>query len=152
MLNVSQLKGDFFGWLAKEDPLDRGYVAFCTGLGDEYYRQITSEVRVLRTSRSGVTTAAWVLVEPARRNEGLDTMNYAEAAARRKGWASMTPEQWAALEDERGGPAPEAEAMADLFDATIPVVPPVGVRPAPKAQTPAPEVDDWMGDRGKDWF
>jgi phage terminase large subunit GpA-like protein len=107
---------------------------------------------VLRTSRSGVTTAAWVLVEPSRRNEGLDTMNYAEAAARRKNWASMTPEQWAVLEQERGTEPPEAERQPDLLDALLPIVPPVGVSPAPKAEPSAPSGSDWMGDRGKDWF
>jgi phage terminase large subunit GpA-like protein len=153
MLNVSQLKGDFFGWLAKEDPLDRGYVTFAAGLGDEYYRQITSEVRVLTTSRSGVTTAAWKIVDSVRRNEGLDTMNYAEAAARRKGFANMTPDQWAVLEAERSTEPPEAERQPDLLDALVPIVPPVGTRPAatPK-EMPQKGLDDWMGGRGKDWF
>jgi len=115
MLNVSQLKADFYGWLAKDDPLERGYVHFARGLGDEYFRQISSEVRVLKRSRSGVVTSAWELAEPTRRNEGLDTMNYAEAAARRKMWASMTAEQWDLLAALRGIAPPDAQP--DLFDA-----------------------------------
>lgn len=115
MLNVSQLKGDFYGWLRKDDPEGRGYVQFARGLGDEYFRQISSEVRVLRRSRTGVMTSAWELVEPARRNEALDTMIYAEAAARRKGWASMTDDQWDQLAAVRG--AAPAEDQGDLFDA-----------------------------------
>ena len=118
VVNVSQLKADFYGWLAKEDPDGRGYVGFAQGLGDEYYRQITSEVRVLKRAPSGVMVSKWELVEASRRNECLDAMNYAEAAARKKGWAAMTEEQWAALELERG--AAPAEAQGDLFDASIP--------------------------------
>jgi phage terminase large subunit GpA-like protein len=117
LLNVSQMKADFFGWLAKSDPLDRGFVHIARGLGDEFFRQLTAEVRVLRRNRAGVTTSAWELVESGRRNEALDTAMYAEAAARRKGWASLTDAQWTALADERG--AAPAEPQGDLFDKTV---------------------------------
>jgi len=149
MLNVSQLKADFYGWLAKEDPIERGYVSFARGLGDEYYRQITSEVRVLKRGRTGVVTSVWELAEPGRRNEGLDTMNYAEAAARRKGWAAMTEAEWDALEDERG--AAPAEAQADLFDGTVTMVTRTAVRPeAPQGEVAA-DSGDWIRMR-KDWL
>ncbi len=118
MLNVSQMKADFYGWLAKQDPEERGYVAFAKGLGDEYYRQITAEVRVMKRAPSGVMISRWELVEPTRRNECLDTMNYSEAAARKRGWTSMTDEQWDVLAAERGIAPPEAQA--DLFDAGAP--------------------------------
>ncbi|GGF43757.1 Phage terminase, large subunit GpA [Mameliella alba] len=114
ILNVSQLKADFYTWLGKDDPLARGYVHFAKGLGDEYFRQITSEVRVLKRDRVGVMVSNWQLVEPTRRNEGLDTMIYSDAAARELGWTSMTREQWAALEAERGVEAPEDQP--DLFE------------------------------------
>ncbi|RKX66488.1 MAG: terminase [Tenericutes bacterium] len=117
MLNVSQLKGDFYTWLKKEDPEERGFCQFARGLGDEYYRQISSEVRILKRQRSGVVTSEWHLVEPTRRNEGLDTMNYSEAAARRKGWTSMTDDQWDALEAVRG--IPPEDPQQDLFDGTL---------------------------------
>lgn len=117
MVNVSQLKADFYGRLEREDPHERGFVAFATGLGDEYYRQVTAEVRVLKRQPTGVVTSQWQLVEPTRRNEGLDTMIYAEAAARRTGWASFTEGQWDALEAERGGPPQEPQG--DLFDVPI---------------------------------
>ncbi|ETW10624.1 hypothetical protein ATO8_21211, partial [Roseivivax marinus] len=42
-----------------------------------------------------------------------------EAGALRKGWASMTDDQWDALAVERGG-APEAP-QGDLFDAELPL-------------------------------
>lgn len=162
IVNVSQLKADFYGWLAKEDPNERGFVAFALGLGDEYFRQITSEVRVLKRASSGTMVASWQLVDSTRRNECLDTMNYAEAAARKKGWAAMTEEQWGALEAERG--VAPTEAQADLFDVLVPAVPlsqmaaPTGPREA--ADVPAPETaqevsagpkarKSWLGRRGK---
>lgn len=151
IVNVSQVKADFYGWLAKEDPQDRGFVAFALGLGDEYYRQVTAEVRVLKRAASGAILSSWQLVESSRRNECLDTMNYSEAAARKKGWAAMTEEQWGQLEAERGIAPPEAQP--DLFDAALPAVAPVvapvgapGVAPvlrlseqaAPSGPRPAP--------------
>lgn len=161
ILNVSQLKADFYGWLAKEDPEERGYIAFARGLGDEYYRQITSEVRVLKRATSGTMVSKWELVEPSRRNECLDTMNYSEAAARKKGWTAMTEDQWDLLEAERGVPAPEDQA--DLFDAAMPVVP-LSVRAMPKAPPPVeqpaqnradpntPSGGGWLGHRKGKWL
>lgn len=156
MLNVSQMKADFFHWLAKEDPTERGYCAFAAGLGDEYYRQITAEVRVLKRSRTGVVTSQWELVESTRRNEGLDTMNYAEAAARRKNWLAMTDEQWAALDLVRG--VSPTEPQADLFDGSAQTVLPKA-EPAkdqvqrtqnPPAVAIAPAApNDWLGGRIK---
>lgn len=118
-LNVSSMKAGFYGHLEKELPEARGYTQFARNLGDEYYRMITSETRVLRRNKVGVMTSAWMLVEPTRRNEALDTMNYAEAGALRKGWASMTDDQWDALAAERGG-VPEVP-QGDLFDAELPI-------------------------------
>jgi phage terminase large subunit GpA-like protein len=159
-INVSQLKADFYGWLAKDDPVDRGFVHIPVGLGDEYFRMLVSEVRVIKRSRAGVATSQWDLVEPTRRNEGLDTMLYAEAAARRKGWTSMTAEQWAALEAERS--AEPEDGQPDLFDATVPAVAaqptpadpqPDRGKPQPAAgpTRPAPASDDWLGGRGDRW-
>jgi phage terminase large subunit GpA-like protein len=149
MLNVSQIKADFFQWLAKADPEERGYVAFAVGLGDEYYRQITSEVRVLRRSSAGVTVSRWETVDTVRRNECLDCMNYSEAAARRLGWASMTDEQWARLADVRGV-APK-EQQADLFDAVVaPAIEPgLSERAMPeRPRAPAPPVSDGKRQNG----
>lgn len=150
LINVSQLKADFYGWLAKEDPLERGYCAFARGLGDEFYRMITAEVRTLKRNRFGVTISQWELAEPGRRNEALDNMNYAEIAARRKGWVAMTDAQWDVLTDERG--AAPAEPQADLFDTATPVV-------APQAETKSAEAipdarqtgGGWIPER-KDWL
>ncbi len=73
----------------------------------------------MRRNAVGVMTSAWVLVEPTRRNEGLDTMNYAEAGAMRRGWTSMTDDQWDALDVERG--AVPKDGQGDLFDAELPL-------------------------------
>lgn len=127
MLNVSQLKADFYARVTRDDPEERGFCGFAKGLGDEFYRQITAEVRVLKRQRSGVVTSQWELVEPTRRNEALDTYLYAEAAARRAGWASLTDVQWDAVDVERGG-SPK-DLQTDLFDA--PIVAPVEAKPAP---------------------
>jgi phage terminase large subunit GpA-like protein len=154
MLNVSQLKADFYAWLKKDDPLDRGFVHIARGMGDEYYRQITSEVRVLRRNRAGVTTSAWELAEPGRRNEGLDTMLYAEAAARRKGWTSLTEAQWEQLEAERG--AAPAEPQGDLFDGSVGMT--IAAPEAAKAADDAAVKDapgrtkNWFGPQKKGWF
>lgn len=158
-LNVSQMKADFYGWLEKTDPLSRGYCAFAKDLGDEYYRQVTSEVRVLKRSRSGTVTSQWELVEPGRRNEALDTMNYAGAAALRKGWAAMTDEDWHRLELERAA-APAAqgdEGQPDLFDAAVKVLadPAPDQKPAPAEVRPQPkQAGSYWGDRPKKkrWF
>jgi len=159
MLNVSQMKADFYGWLAKDDPEERGFVAFAQGLGDEYYRQITSEVRVMKRTPSGVMVSSWVLVDTVRRNECLDTMNYSEAGARKRGWTSMTDEQWSALADERGV-APK-EPQPDLFDAQALPLSAQATAQAPKAPKAAPDSETqaqtvrpgkrggWMGRHGK---
>ncbi|WP_375261844.1 phage terminase large subunit family protein [Palleronia sp.] len=118
-LNVSSMKAGLYGHLEKELPEARGFTQFAKNLGDEYYRMLTAETRVVRRNKVGVMTSAWMLVEPTRRNEALDTMNYAEAGALRKGWAAMTDDQWDALAVERGA-VPEAP-QGDLFDAELPV-------------------------------
>lgn len=158
MLNVSQMKADLYTWLEKEDPAERGHVHFARGLGDEYYRMVSSEVRVLRRSSTGVMTSRWELVEPSRRNEALDTMNYAEAAARRSGWTSLTAERWAALDAERS--AEPQDAQPDLFDGTVEVAAPPQpqqTKPAKAAEKPrqtdrATRGGDWLNGRGDGWL
>ncbi|QFT47823.1 Phage terminase large subunit (GpA) [Roseivivax sp. THAF40] len=119
ILNVSSLKAGLYQHLEKEMPDERGFTQFARDLGDEFYRMLTAETRVLRRNVVGVMTSRWELVEPTRRNEALDTMNYAEAGALRKGWASMTDDQWDALAAERGA-VPDTP-QGDLFDAELPM-------------------------------
>jgi len=155
---VSQMKGDFYTWLAKEDPGERGFCRFAAGLGDKYYRQLASEVRVLKRGPSGVMTSRWMVTEADGRNEALDTMLMAEAGARYKEWTYLADSGWDRLEAERGS-APD-EPQGDLFTAAVPVLlpeaasvaPPVGgaARPAPVAQVS--ETSGWVPDRGEDWI
>lgn len=120
VVGVSQLKSDFYTWLDKTDPAERGYCQFASGLGDEYYRQITSEVRILKRATSGVMVSRWVVAEAGRRNEALDTMLMAEAGARFKNWTYLSDAAWDQLDAERG--AEPDEPQGDLFTAAIPVV------------------------------
>lgn len=152
MLNVSQMKADFYAWLDKADPLERGFISFARGLGDEYYRQVTAEVRVLKRATSGVMVSRWELAEPGRRNECLDTMLYAEAAARKIGWTSATEEQWERLALERGQTAPDQQP--DLFASGGPIqgaeeakpVPAQSVMKKPRAKRAA------VQGSGNDWI
>ena len=143
IVGVSQLKADFYGWLDKVDPTERGFCRFASGLGDEYYRQVTSEVRILKRSASGVMTSRWIIAESGRRNEALDTMLMAEAGARFKHWTYMADAAWDQLDAERGG-SPE-EAQGDLFTAAVPVVPemprPLSEQAMPEAETAPPLPD-----------
>ncbi len=138
ILNVSQLKGEFYDNLGQEDPLARGYVHIARGLGDEWFRMATSEVRVIRRGTAGVAVSRWELVEPSRRNEALDCTNYAGAAAIRKGWLHNGEAKWAELEAVRG--AEPADAQPDLFDAVAATVatPPPAPAPEPSAAAPDP--------------
>lgn len=120
IVGVSGLKGEFYARLGVQDPDTRGHCRFAAGLGDEFYRQITAEVREIKRSPSGTMVSRWVLSEPGRRNEALDTMLIAEAAARLKTWHYMSPEQWSELEGARAGPPDDAQG--ELFQAT-PVTP-----------------------------
>lgn len=156
IIGVSQMKADFYSWLAKTDPSDRGFCQFATGLGDEYYRQITSEVRILKRATSGVMVSRWVIAEAGRRNEALDTMLMAEAGARRKQWTYLGEASWDQLEAERGSPADD-DPQPDLFAAAAatviappPVAPPVGAaKPAPVKNEPS--APNWVPER-KGWI
>ncbi|WP_444452564.1 phage terminase large subunit family protein [Rhodobacter capsulatus] len=132
VVGVSQLKADFYGWLDKGDPAERGHCAFAVGLGDEYYRQLTAEVRVLKRASSGAMVSRWIIAEAGRRNEGLDTMLYAEAGARFKTWTYMSEGAWDVLDLERGG-APE-EVQGDLFSSQVAVI----AEPSPAAASDSP--------------
>lgn len=137
IVGVSQLKADFYAWLDKLDPAERGFCRFARGLGDEYYRQVTSEVRVLKRAGSGVMTSRWIIAEAGRRNEALDTMLMAEAGARYKHWTYLSEAAWDQLDAERGG-APE-EAQGDLFAAAVPVVAVAPAMPARLSERATPE-------------
>jgi phage terminase large subunit GpA-like protein len=88
--------------LAKEDPLAAGYIAFPSGLDDEYFRQLTAERRTPE-KRHGFIVYRWTKDE-TQANEGLDTMLQAEAAAIKYGVRGLPEAIWARFEAERETP------------------------------------------------
>lgn len=116
-VGTSSLKGALYEHLKKIDPLSRGYCGYPRDLGDEFYRQLTAEVRVVQKDRWGQPQAYWKVTH--ERNEVLDTEIYAEAAAIRCGWYTRLPEDWSRLraELERLPDSPQP----DLFDPAAPL-------------------------------
>ncbi len=136
-VNVSKLKSSFYQHLAKADPLARGFCGYPKGLGDEFFIQMTAEVRVTDKDRHGYPRSYWKLPAGVR-NEVLDTEIYAEAAAIRCGWYTMISEAWDQLRAERERPAERAQS--DLFDPDLSRAaahPSPAPAPTPAAAAPA---------------
>jgi phage terminase large subunit GpA-like protein len=112
-MGVSVMKMALYRNVAKTDPLERGYVGFAAGLGDEFYRQLTAESRKAVKRRDGFLDWKWVK-DPTQPNEMLDTMLQAEAAAIKLGIRTMPDKTWDAIEASRG--PPPAEAQMDMED------------------------------------
>lgn len=106
--NASVLKMALYRNVGKNDPLDRGYVAFPTGFEDEYYRQLTAERRVPKKRKDGFTEYKWEK-DANQANEALDTMNQAEVAAILFGIRGMPDGIWDRMESERESFPPEAQ-------------------------------------------
>ncbi|WP_265518957.1 phage terminase large subunit family protein [Nitratireductor luteus] len=116
--NASIMKIGLYRDLKKDDPEQTGYIRFAIGLGDDFYQQVTSEIRVAERTRTGHARYVWKL--PAgTRNEALDMMNQAHAGAIRLGVTYWTDEEWDMLA-ERLAKA-EKPAQADLEDLLTPV-------------------------------
>lgn len=145
MVNVSLLKGEVYKRLEVTDHAARNFMGFPRGLPDDYYRQITAEVRRVSRNSAGVMVSRWVPL-PGRRNEVLDTTVYADAAAYRKGWRSLGPDAWDRLAAAQG--QPPADRQADLFDAPPPVAAPAAPPALPPAAPPrvpaSPSADGWL--------
>ncbi|MEW4461897.1 terminase gpA endonuclease subunit [Roseibium algicola] len=125
--NASVMKMALYRNCRKEDPLAAGYIAFPTGLDDEYYRQVTAERRVSKKNKDGFDVYNWEK-DPKQANEALDTMNQAEAAALRFGVRDMPELLWDKYEAERETFPKEAQGdFEDLLS-----------QPAPE---PAPETE-----------
>lgn len=107
-INVSVLKMALYRNVAKTDPLERGFVGFPRGMDDEYYRQLTAERRVPKKRKDGFTEYKWEK-DQAQANEGLDTMNQAEAAAIKFGVRGLPDVIWKRLEAERETPVQDAQ-------------------------------------------
>lgn len=119
-VGVSGLKFALYKHLHTADPLQRGFVDLPAGLEDEYFVQLTAERRQLVKRKDGFAEYRWVKPS-ALRNEALDTMLYAEAAAIRLGWKTKSDADWDRLEAELEAP-PEAPQL-DLEEAGPPPMP-----------------------------
>ncbi len=123
-MGASPMKSALYANLKKEDPLERGFVALPSGLGDTYFEQLCAEGRKPFKLRGGAQEFRWVL--PAgKRNEALDTMLQAEAGAIHKGFRHFTDQQWDQLIAERET-AP-LQIQGDLEDLLTPGSVPTGV-------------------------
>lgn len=116
-MGASPLKSALYANLKKADPLERGFVAFASGLGDIYFEQLCAEVRKPFKLRGGAVEYRWVL-PASKRNEALDTMLQAEAGAIQKGFRHFTDLQWDQLSAELERPAPNVQG--DLEDLLTP--------------------------------
>jgi phage terminase large subunit GpA-like protein len=127
------MKWALYRHLAKEDVLEFGFIAFPTGMGDEYFQELTAERRVLKKSKTGEVSYVW---EPPdrQRNEALDTMLQAEAAAIKYGVRDMAPGRWDQIERERA--AAPGKGQMDLEDMLTPTNAPAPPPPAPAVVSP----------------
>jgi phage terminase large subunit GpA-like protein len=133
--NAATLKMALYRNCAKEDPLERGYVSFPTGLEDEFYRQVTSERRVPKRRKDGFTEYKWEK-DPNQANEMLDTMNQAEAAAILFGLRGLPDRIWDQLEAERE--TPPQDHQLDFEEGLFAVVPAAATQPTVKPKTVEP--------------
>ena len=121
-LGVSVLKMALYRDLAKDDPLSTGFVSFPSGLGDDYFQELTAERRA-PVKRRGFTVFRWVK-DDRQDNEALDTIIQATGAAIKFGVYGMSDLSWAALEAERESPPAHAQAdIEDVLGAPAPIVP-----------------------------
>jgi phage terminase large subunit GpA-like protein len=111
-IGVSGLKMALYRDLQKTDPEQRGYVAFPSGLDDEYFQELVSERRTA-VKRNGFTVYRWTK-DDRQDNEALDTMVQATGAALRFGVYGLADTGWARLEAERGRPAPPVNSQVQV--------------------------------------
>jgi len=149
-VGTSSLKGALYEHLKKFDPLVRGFCGYPRDLGDEFFRQLTAEVRMVVKDRWGQPQAHWKLVHD--RNEVLDTEIYAEAAAVRCGWYTRLPEDWARLRAELERLADTSQP--DFFDPAAPLAAlPAHAAPPTAPPSPPPSAPAFSGRReGRGWL
>jgi phage terminase large subunit GpA-like protein len=136
--NASIMKMGLYRSFKKTDPEQSGFIRFAKGLGDDFFEQVTSEIRVPEKTRSGHTRWVWKLPSSTR-NEALDMMNQALAAAIRLGVTYWTEDEWDVVAERLA--TMERPAQQDLEDLLTPVQP---VRTAaPNTDTAKPgDIDD----------
>lgn len=120
--NASAMKMGLYRDFKKSEPEQTGFVRFAIGLGDDFYQQVTSEIRVLEKSRSGHPRPVWKLPS-GQRNEALDMMNQARAAAIRMGIPYWGDEEWDAIAERLAKTEPPAQGDIEDMLTAGPVVP-----------------------------
>jgi phage terminase large subunit GpA-like protein len=135
----------FTSFRAKES--GAGYCHFSTGLGPEYFRQVTAE-KLVTYKKDFVTTLRWV--KTGERNEALDCFVYARAAVAvlRPNFRKIAKNLFRQSEELRAkGEGPKDEAM--------PAAPtPKPIKPAPLRSTKTPSVADQLRNNfnvGRQW-
>ena len=135
---TSILKWSLYRSLLKGDPLSAGYVGFPKGLDDAYFQELTSERRIEIRAKDGSTRFGWDLPEGLR-NEALDTMMQAEAAAIKFGVRDLPPAVWDRFEADRarliGGAQLDFEDAPAALSLTPATESPAGA-PAPRPAAP----------------
>lgn len=95
-IGVSVLKGELYGWLKLDPPMEGqslppGYCNF-PEYDEEFFQQLTAEKEVIRRNRRGFAVREWV--KDRERNEVLDCRVYARAAASLVGIDRMKEQDW----------------------------------------------------------
>ena len=140
-IGTSAMKMALYQFLAVTDAEARGYYGIPAGMGDAFFEQLCSERRVPRNKKEKIPTSGfkWEVIE-GRRNEVLDTANYAEAAAIREGFRTNSDATWdrlaAELEVE-----PPGGAQGDLEDLLSQPMTPAAAVPGEAAAAPKPVSD-----------
>ncbi|MEA1674088.1 phage terminase large subunit family protein [Nitrospirillum sp. BR 11163] len=122
LVGGARIKTSLYKQLRKDDPQERGYCGYPSGMGDEFWKQLCNERRVEeRDKKRGFSVWRWHKVEKAVGNEVLDTEVYAEAAAVRLKWKAHTDVYWQVLAATLEV-APPTAGQGDLFDPERPMV------------------------------
>jgi phage terminase large subunit GpA-like protein len=165
-LGVSYLKSEIMGWLKATWPSDAevrsgveyppGAVHISTDVGEEYAKQLCSEI-LIKERKRGIETQVW-RPQNGRRNEALDVFVYARAATFMVGMERFQERHWQDLERAvRPDMAPE-QATAPTRETSVPSPPPTATPPRaaqPKPPPAAPERKKrpaGIGVGGRDWL
>ena len=141
-LGVSTLKMSLYRDLQKDDPTERGYVPFPSGLDDDYFQELTSERRTA-VKRHGFTVYRWTK-DDRQDNEALDTAIIATGAALRFGVYSLSDRGWDALRSQREvRPAPVSAPAAPVPATSAPG----GVIPEDPKSATAPVAEGYWEER-----
>jgi phage terminase large subunit GpA-like protein len=93
-IGTHAFKGSLYRDLAKDNPEEKGYVAFPNDLPMRYFEELVSERRVA-IKRMGAIIYRWEKISDRQANECHDTFVYACAAAIRHGVNWISDQGWA---------------------------------------------------------